>query len=44
MQRFTQSDSTSLVAPAVYAQVVAMKQCFDQLEEAGVYSEVSKQR
>jgi hypothetical protein len=27
-------------APAVYAQVVAMKQCFDQLEEAGVYSEV----
>ncbi|KAH8555557.1 hypothetical protein BGW37DRAFT_140364 [Umbelopsis sp. PMI_123] len=25
--------------PAVYAQVVAMKQCFDQLEEAGVYSE-----
>jgi len=25
--------------PAVYAQVVAMKQCFDQLAEAGVYSE-----
>ncbi|KAG2179235.1 hypothetical protein INT43_002085 [Umbelopsis isabellina] len=25
--------------PAVYAQVVAMKQCFDQLTEAGVYSE-----
>jgi hypothetical protein len=31
----------SLAAPAVYAQVVAMKQCFDQLTEAGVYSEVS---
>jgi hypothetical protein len=30
-----------LSAPAVYAQVVAMKQCFDQLTEAGVYSEVN---
>lgn len=41
---FMHPKSTFFVAPAVYAQVVAMKQCFDQLEEAGVYSEVSKQR